>query len=172
MTHHPPGENGEPQGQPAGATPVAPGIPPSGTSRTLLFIVAGGVVVVVIAVVAFLLLRGDDHNGSGAKTPQDAVKALLNAGMSGNKNRAYSVLCDNDRALAGQNPVLQDGRIRQYTIRASRRTDDSHAIVTARFSTTATRGQSQYDFPVTKSGGRWKVCVSDEFKNLPTSLST
>jgi hypothetical protein len=113
---------------------------------------------VIAAVVVLVLLLTGVFSGSAAGSPTDPVRALLDAGRSGNVAAARKALCaaDNKRNVVG---ILVQTRIRSYEIGRTSRSGGS-TTVRATVVTSAGGDPQTQTLPVVKQGGHWKVCIS------------
>ena len=144
---------------PAGAVPPQyPGTPPPGTGsgsrrgRWLSLIVG---VLVALGVLGYFLLSGSSAN---AGTPKKAVSKLLDAGKIGDISAAKKALCKADANNAVIAALRSSGRIKSYSIGAVHSEDATHAVVSARLTTTDSPTPADVAFQVVKEDGTWKAC--------------
>jgi hypothetical protein len=144
---------------PAGAVPPQyPGTPATGTGagnrRGRWLSLAVGVLV-ALGILGYFLLSG---NNASASTPTKAVSALLDAGKSGDTSAAKKALCKADANDAVIASLRTSGRIKSYSIGAVHNEDSTHAVVSARLTTTISPTPADVAFQVVKEGGTWKAC--------------
>jgi hypothetical protein len=150
----------------------APAPPPpavgstSASRRNRAIGAVAAVAIVVIGVIAYLLASS---GSSGAATPQDAVRRLLEAGRKNDVAKATALLCAGDRAIGQVSHLLTSGTITGYTLGAQTSQSDV-TFVAATFSTSRAPVPTTEQFPVVKEGGSWKVCFSREIAALPATL--
>jgi len=157
-----PGPEYGPPGQEYGEgwPPQYPGTSASGTGgggRRGLLIAAIVAVVAALGVAAFLLFSGDSAT---AAAPEDAARALLDAGKTGDVDTAKQFLCADDNKLGLVNDLNASGHVKSYSIGKVVQQSDTRATVTVTVTTTGRSAPETTALPVVKEQGKWKVCLS------------
>jgi hypothetical protein len=132
--------------------------PPTGGRRGKGWIITLIVVLLLVGagIAAYFVFFSGGGSGS---SPKAAVKALLEAGKTNDKNKVPGLLCDADRAAGRVTEVTGGPLIKSYTIGQTKSTDATHATVQVTVTTTDNPSQTA-EIPVLKERGSWKVCFS------------
>ncbi len=148
-------------------TPVPPGGPGGrgshggpGRGRGGLLAAAGIAVAVAVAVLTYFVFAS---GSSGASTPAQAVKGVLEAGRTLDSAKLRDSLCAADRGIA---VFAATDRLKSYAIGATTTTGTDRASVHASITTTGGE-QQDIDIPVVKENGHWRVCPSSGAGALP-----
>lgn len=130
-------------------------------SRRRRYGVLAAVAAVVVASGVVLAYGLFFAGSSGAKTPQQAVRRLLDAGMKNDAKKAAAALCASDRKLGQVSHLQSAGRITSYRL-GDESSQDGVTFVAASYTTTANPTGTSERFPVVKDSGSWTVCFSRE----------
>jgi len=136
-----------------------PAAPPASAGKGKWVAPALGVIVALAVGGYFLFSSSSSSNNNAGGSPAGAVKALLEAGKTGNTAAANAVLCKADQTAHIVDSLATAGRITSYSI-ATTHQSGSHATIESTISTTQGVSNQHLTFPLLKEGGVWKVCFS------------
>jgi hypothetical protein len=136
-----------------GAAPADNG----GGARKGVWMSAVVAVLAAAGVGAYFLFSGSNASAS----PADPVKALFEAGKTGDVTTARKVLCRADIAAGAVGSLANGGRVKTYRIGEVSQKNSTHATVSATLTTADTSRSVSANIPVVEESGSWKVCFTE-----------